>query len=201
MSNFFFNTLWPGLKVWCVLYISDYALTITCARLYRAGVSEKLALEGSYEITPYFQRDIDSLRLVSPRFLAMLVWGAVMLTGFWLLARHSWSGLYNFGLGSMVLVQLAIHVRHLRNLVLFRAIINTDGVRGRIEYSRPLMLRMSACELLTFSGLFFLLFVFTQHWFMLGGATACLSTALKHRRLTRRLASSTTSRELESVAQ
>jgi hypothetical protein len=98
----------------------------------------------------------------------------------------------------MVLVQLAIHVRHLRNLVLFRAIINTDGVRGRIEYSRPLMHRMSACELLTFSCLFFLLFVFTQHWFMLGGATACLSTALKHRRLMRRLASSTISRELES---
>jgi hypothetical protein len=187
------------LTVWSVLYVSDYVLTITCARLYRAGVNEKLVLEGSYEITPYFQRDIDSLRLVSPRFLAMLVLGAGMLSVIWLLARRSLPGLYNFSLGSMVLVQLTVHVRHIRNLFLFRAIINTDGVRGRIEYSRPLMLRMSAFELLTFSGLFSLLFVFTQDWFMLGGATLCLSTAVKHRRLARGLPSSTTRRELESA--
>jgi hypothetical protein len=196
MSNLFFNALWPGLTVWSALYISDYALTIKCARLYRAGASEKLVLEGSYEITPYFQRDIDSLRLVSPRFWAMLLWGAVMLTGLWLLARHSFQGLYSFGLGSMILIQLAVHVRHLRNLFLFRAMINTNGVRGRIEYSRPLMLRMSACELFAFSALFFLLFVFTQHWFVLGGAAGCLRTALKHLRLAR---STAKRQELESV--
>ncbi len=111
MSNFFFNTLWPGLTVWSVLFISDYVLTITCARLHRAGVSEKLVLEGSYEITPYYQRDIDSLRLVSPRFLAMLLLGAVMLTAVWLLAGQSLPGLYNFALGSMILVQLTVHTR------------------------------------------------------------------------------------------
>jgi hypothetical protein len=74
--------------------------------------------------------------------------------------------------------------------------INTDGVRGRIEYSRPLMLRMSACELFAFSALFFLLFVFIQHWFMFGGAAGCLRTALKHLRLAR---STATRQELESV--
>jgi len=109
LSNFFFNTLWPGLTVWSVLFIADYVLTITRARLYRAGVSGKLVLEGSYEITPYFQRDIDSLRLVSPCFLAMLLLGAAMLTAVWLLAGQSLPGLYNFALGSMILVQLTAH--------------------------------------------------------------------------------------------
>ncbi len=111
LSSFFFNTLWPGLAAWSVLFISDYVLTIMFARLYRAGVSEKLVLEGSYEITPYSQRDIDSLRLVSPRFLAMLLLGAVMLTAVWLLAGQSLPGLYNFTLGSMIPVQLTVHTR------------------------------------------------------------------------------------------
>lgn len=73
MSNFFLTSLWPGLLVWILLYVSDYTLTITCARLYRNGVNEKLVFEGSYEITPYFQKDIDTLRLASPRFLLILV--------------------------------------------------------------------------------------------------------------------------------
>ncbi len=191
MPNFFLNSLWPGLTVWSLLYLSDYALTVKCARLYRNGANEKFVFEGSYEITPFFQKDIDSLRLISPRFLGMLLWGVVLLTVVWLLAAQSFPQLYYFALGSMILIQLAVHTRHLRNLFLFRAIIKTDQIRGRIEYSRLLLLRTSAAELLSFSGLFFLLFVFTQDWFMLGGATSCLSTAAKHRRLVRKLSPGT----------
>lgn len=190
MPNLFLDSLWPGLAVWSVLYISDYALTLSCARLYRAGASEKIFLEGSYEITPFYQRDIDSLRLVSPRFLAILLLTAVTLGVIWWLAMQSSPELYYFALGAMVLTQLAVHTRHLRNFALFRAIIGTDAVRGRIEYSRPLMLRMSSIEFLTFSGLLLLLFVFTQNVFILGGATACLSIAAKHWRLARKHVSS-----------
>jgi hypothetical protein len=193
LSNFFLNNLWPGLTVWSLLYVSDYALTLKCARLYRSGVSEKFVFEGSYEITPFFQRDIDSLKSISPRFLGMLLWGAVLLTAVWLLAKQLVPQLYYFALGSMILIQLAIHTRHLRSLFLFRSIINTDQVRGRIEYSRHLLLQMSATELFTFSGLFLLLFVFTQDWFVFGGAASCLSTAMKHRRLMHRLASNAVS--------
>jgi hypothetical protein len=61
-----FATPWPGLFVWVVLFISDYTMTLICARMYQAGAKEKLVIEGSYEITPYFQKDIDSLKVVSP---------------------------------------------------------------------------------------------------------------------------------------
>src|SRR5258708_24418110 len=47
--------------LWGLLYVSDYALTITCARLY--GRQKTIVFEGSYEITPFFQRDINSLRV------------------------------------------------------------------------------------------------------------------------------------------
>jgi hypothetical protein len=159
-------------------------------------VNEKLVFEGSFELTPYFQRDIDSLRPISPRFLAMLLLGAALLTVEWLLARQSLPEMYAFLLGAMVLTQLTIHIRHLRNLVLFRSTANTNALRGRVEYSRLLLLRMSSAELLTFSGLFFLLFVFTQNWLMLGGMAGCFFTALKHQRLARKLPKIAANQEL-----
>lgn len=199
MSNWLVSSLWPGLTVWCALFVSDYALTITCARLYLSGANNKIVIEGSYEITPYFQKDIDSLRLISPRFLFALFWIAGLITIMWLLTRQSQPEPYDFILGVLILTQLTIHVRHLRNLFLFRAILNTDWVRGRIEYSRQLSLRASAAELLTFSGMFFLLFAFTFSWFILGGATGCLSMAIKHRRLASKIPASKATQELKAA--
>ena len=192
LPNPFLNSLWPGIVAWSILYISDYSLTIICARLRRAGANEKIVVEGSYELTPYFQRDIDSLKLISPRFLVALVWSMFLLALVWALATsQSLPELYYFVLGSMILLELAIHVRHFRNLFLFWAISHTDEIRGRIEYSRPLAYRMSSYDLLAFSGLFLLLFVFTQGWFVLGGAAGCLSTAVKHRKLAQKRPAST----------
>jgi hypothetical protein len=182
MPDFFFHSLWPGLAFWSLLYISDYALTVTCARLYRAGACEKFVFEGSYELTPFFQRDIDSLRAISPRFLAMWLLSGLFLSAIWLLAAQSLRQMYAFGLGALVLVQLTIHIRHLRNFSTFRSVNRSDCVRGRIEYSRPFLLQQSSIELFCFSALYAILFVFTQSWFVLGGAASCLSTAIKHRR-------------------
>ena len=185
--------LWPGLFAWGVLYVSDYAFTLTCARLYRAGVSNKIALEGSFELNPYFQADIDSLKKVSPRFIFALVLGWVWLSGIYWITREPQLGVYEVALGAMILSELAIHIRHMRNLFLFREIANSDTVRGRIEYSRPLVLRMSSVELCGFAGAFALIFVFSQSLFTLGGAMGCLAMAWKHRRLARHPVSIATS--------
>jgi hypothetical protein len=187
LPDIFFNNLWPGMVAWSILYVSDYALTITCAHLYRAGANEKIVFEGSYEITPYFQNDINSLRLISPRFLAMLLLSTSLLVLMWVLTRQSQPQFYQFVLGSMILLELTIHVRHLRNFFLFRSINYTDAVRGRIEYSRALMLRMSSLECFVFSGLYLVLFMFTQSWFILGGVAGLFSLAVKHRRLAAKL--------------
>jgi hypothetical protein len=188
-TNLFLNDPWFGVGIWVLVYVSDYSLTLTCARLYQGGVKEKIAFEGSYEITPYFQGDIDSLRKLSPRFVAALVWSAGLLALIWWVSVQSQPQLYRFVFGAMILSQAAIHIRHIRNLLLFRAIVSSCAVRGRIEYSRPLILRMSSVELLSFAGLFLLLFVLTQEWFILGGAVSCLVTALKHFRLARKAVS------------
>jgi hypothetical protein len=171
---------------WTLLYISDYALTRACARLYRR--QQTVIFEGSYEITPFFQRDIDSLRIVSPRFVFVLLLTLGVLGFLWILNESSPAPeLYQFMLGVLIAVQLAIHMRHLRNLVLFRSINNTDLILGRIEYSRMVILRASSWECFAFSGFFLVLFLFTGSWFILGGVVGCISLGVKHRKLAGRL--------------
>ena len=125
--------------------------------------------EGSFELNPVFQREVDALQWISLRFLLALVLTNVLLAALWLLNAQSSTELYSFLLGALISVQLAIHVRHLRNLYLFHAMRNADVVRGRIEYSRPVILRLSAVEFLAFSGLYALLFLFTRSWFVMVG--------------------------------
>lgn len=63
MSHFFLQSLWSTLVLWGVLYISDYALTVTCARLYRGGVNRNIVFEGSFELNPVFQKDMVGVEL------------------------------------------------------------------------------------------------------------------------------------------
>jgi len=168
--------------LWGLLYVSDYALTITCARLYRR--QETIVFEGSYEVTPFYQLDINSLRVVSPRFVFVLLLTLAALGFLWILNESSPAPeLWQFVLGALIGTQLAVHMRHFRNLALFRAINHADWVRGRIEYGRAGMLRGSSWECFAFSGSFLVLFPFTGSWFILGGAVGCLSLGVKHRRL------------------
>ena len=176
--------LWLGLIIWVALFISDYSFTIACARLYRRGVKEKIVFEGSFELTPYYQKDIDSLKKFSPRFLLALVLAVTVLSILWFLATLvEMPELYSLALGALVLLQLAVHKRHLQNFFLFRAILKSDLVRGRIEYPRSLILRQSSLELCVFSAMFALIALFTWSLFILGGALGCASAAVKHWRL------------------
>ena len=89
------------MAIWSLLYISDYALTIKCARLY--GRQEKVVFEGSYEITPFFQRDINSLRVVSPRFVFALLLTLGFLGFLWLLNESSPAPeLWQLALGALI---------------------------------------------------------------------------------------------------
>jgi hypothetical protein len=86
--------------------------------------------EPGYEINPFYQRDIDALRAWSPRFLTMLTVNVLFLWTVW-----SWSisdfdsGLYLIVLGSLLLTELVVHIRHVRNWFLFRTIIRLGGIR------------------------------------------------------------------------
>lgn len=187
MRNFFLGSPWTGLVAWVLIYTSDFALTIISARLYyRHNVSSKLVFEGSFELNPLFERDVNSLKFVSPRFLLMLALSSTLIVVDWAVTVPDLANIYAFVLGGFICLELAIHVRHLTNLYLFASRSSTEQLRGQIEYARPLMLRMSSVQILCFATLFSVLFVFTGSWFAAGGAFVCFSVSAKNWRLARR---------------
>ena len=184
MLDLLIDTWWAGPLLWACVYVSDYYLTLACARLYRA--QDKVVFEGSYEITPYFQADVDALRAVSPRFVLALVFNMAVLLFLRGIAGPG-SGLvgaYQFVLGGLLLSQATVHKRHLSNWYLFSRGI--AAVKGRLEYPRGILLRSSAFELLLFAALYAGIFVMTMSLFVLGGSITCAVLSLKHYRLARR---------------
>jgi len=181
---------WFGLGLWLLSYLADYYLTLYSARLYRQGAQDYVAFEGSLELTPYYQNDIDRLRRVSPRFLLALVWSVLLLELIWYLSMIvlKLPAAFEFVLGGLVLREAAVLMRHARNIALFRAARRGAGglgLSGKIIYARRFSLRQSAVELWTYAALFALLAALTASWLLAGGAFACALTGFQHGRRSR----------------
>lgn len=180
------NTLidnpWLALAAWLIAYVADYYLTLYAARLYRAGAMEHFAFEGSYELTPYYQADIDALRRLSPRFILALLLSVLAIELIWYLSLDvlGLAAPFEFVMGALLLREAAVLLRHARNLALFRAARAGQGVQGQVRYARWLSLRLSAAELFSFAVFLALLAPVTASWFVAGGAFACAVTGAQH---------------------
>jgi len=165
-----------------LIYLSDYYLTIYSAHLYQTHLKNYIIFEGSFELTPYFQEDVNLLRRASPRFLALWILSLILLFLMWFLAVRILGGPWIFSLifGSLFLREVAVHMRHLRNLVLSLFTRAAGGLTGQIKYSRWLILKLSAVELFSFSGLFLVISLLLASWLFLGGAVSCLFTGWQH---------------------
>lgn len=190
MIDVLYVSPWPGMFLWAALFVSDMNLTITCARMYRNGVREHMVFEGSFELTPLYQGDVDAQRRFSPRFLAVLALMCVLLGLLWTVTVGA--GIvpivYEAMLGMVLLLQLTIHVRHLRNYFLFRSILAGGAVSGRLEYARPVILANSATELFCFAVLYAIVAIVTANLFVAGGALACALVGAKHTQWSREAA-------------
>jgi hypothetical protein len=183
-----FQKLWIILPVWLVLYLSDYCLTILGARYYKAGGREHIVFEGSYELTPQFQADIDSLRMFSPRFMLAVFISSAIIVLLWFASRQSRNALlfFQFLCGGLVLHEVPILVRHARNILLFWFANKHRGISGQIRYERWLAYRLSAVELFSFAGVFLVVFLFTGSVSFLGGSILTANTGWRDLRMSRK---------------
>lgn len=173
---------WYALLAWTAVAVSDYVFTLYGARLYHTALKAYVVFQGSYELTPEFQADIDAQRRWSPRFVrAVLLTNAAAL-GIWVITVQllEMPAVFAFVMGGLILRSLGIHVRHIRNVALARFIRAGDGAWGKIEYARWITLRLSAVELLTLAGLFGLIAVVGGGWAFFGGAAFELIAGLQH---------------------
>lgn len=177
LLNLFLNNVWLAIGLWTILYLMDYLLTLKAARMYYAGANKHFAFAGGYELNPVFKEDIAGLRRFSPRFWLLLFLVAGLLL---IIYAINFPEAFAFAWGMLVCIQIAIHLRHIRNLMVFHYARDSRGMSGRIEYQHWLSLRLSSVELFSFPLLFLFLFLFSGSFFMLGGAVGCLSLALRH---------------------
>jgi hypothetical protein len=180
---------WPGVLLWIILYISDYYLTIYAARGFRE--IGHFQFEGSFELTPLYQKDIDALNPVSRRHILLLALTSILIVLIWWFTQRlltfPWTYLlYLLYLGMFLLLEVGVHLRHLRNLSLIREIRRDGGVEGEIRYRKWFSYRISAAEFHVYAVLFFLFAVLAYSPFFLGGALTCLATGVKHTRLANR---------------
>ena len=176
----------PGVILWIILYISDYALTIYSARGFREV--GHFQFEGSFELTPQFQKDINALKPVSKRHVVLLVLYSLLIVLIWWFTKHllffPWT--YLLYLGMFLLLEVAVHLRHLRNISLIREIRKNGGVEGQISYKKWFSYRISASEFYLYSAVFLIFALLTYSPFFLGGAIMCFGTGFKHNRLAKK---------------
>jgi len=182
IAKFLIENVWVIAILWAAIYVSDYYTTIYAARLYRMGANRHVLFQGSIELTPVFQDDVDKLRKVSRKFLLRLALTTALLIVVWFLGRLELGTdiVFLFFIGSFFLLEAVVHIRHIRNIFLFRHARGSHNVRGSIEYSRWVILRQSGMELFVFTIFFLLISVISSSWFFLGGAFGCLATGRKH---------------------
>jgi hypothetical protein len=178
---------WYGVVFWIILYISDYYLTFYSARGFREN--GHFQFEGSFELTPQYQDDINNLRPVSKLHLTLLVVYSVIILIVWWITRLSiyleWS--YPLYLGMFLLLEVAVHMRHFRNIILIRELRkNPGGLDGQITYKKWFSYRISSQELYLFATLFLIIAILTYSLFFVGGAIMCYGTGFKHARLSKK---------------
>lgn len=182
------GNLWFAILFWMLLYVSDYILTIVGARLRAARSRHRVATEGSYELNTYFVSDVDKQRLVSVRFLFALTWSTLLIALIWFLSHADRSLLVFFELafGGVILLELTIHMRHVRNIFSFHRQTHAGEMDGGVRFSRRYVYWVSALDLVLFASLYLILYLLIGRVFFVGGALSCGVLAIRHRLRMRR---------------
>ena len=179
MERLLLEHWWLGAALWAVSYTTDYYLTVWGAVL-RARCDPASDGRHSYELTPQYRADIDARRLVSRRFLVALGTGVGLILLYAQIARLvAWLPLYLLTIGLLLLVEVPIIIRHVRNIALFRYALAHGGWKNP-DVTLGAMLWASGAELLAFAAVFFLAAAVTGSWLALGGAVRCLLVGLQH---------------------
>jgi hypothetical protein len=190
----------PGMILWIFLYISDYYLTLYSAKGFRE--IGHIHFEKSFELTPQYQKDIDGLVKVSRRHIALLVvYTLVLLLLWWIFADLLYAGwIYSIYLGMSILMEVAVHLRHLRNVFMIRLVRAHGGIDGEVTYRQWFSYRVSANEMYLIALLYLFVAIITFSLFFLGGALMCFGLGVRHNYYAKKAIKALQNPELEKNA-
>ena len=152
MESYVLNHPWIPTLAWCVLYVGDYYLTILGAKLCRKQTISEV--EGSYEMTPAYQADVDSLTLFSPTlFRNLLIYAVVLLAAGTYLVALELPAAYGVLVGYVVFIEFGIYARHIGNITFYGRLAGPEpGARGHIVWTNRGLYLHSSVQLACWSG-------------------------------------------------
>ena len=189
MESWLIASPYPGMILWFILYTSDYYMTLATARGYKEmGV---FLYEKSFELTPQYQKDIDGQVRFSRLHITFLVGYTLVILLFWFLCLRlsSVPWLYSFLLGALLLLEVVVHLRHLRNWYQLRIYRREGGVSGQVTFAQRFSYLNSAFDFYIHAVLFGLYGILTFSTFFFGGTLICMVNGLRHSRYANRASS------------
>ena len=159
-------------------FVVDWTLTHVGARA-STRVRDRWAIEGSYELNPTWQNEVDAGQRFSWRMVgAGVALAAVLLVMRWVVEQGELDpALVAFAAGAVLLIQAPILIAHAQNLQMFRDLADPTAITGSVTFSRWLTLRQAAWHLVRFAVLWLALWAVSQQAFFLGGVLSCLTFA------------------------
>ncbi len=174
------QNIWIILLLWSFIYLGDYFLTIYSAKKFREQLADHYEFERSFELNPTFENDVNSLRLISPRHIIFWVLTSFLFYLLWWITNLSnIRQLFYFIFGALFLLEIAIHLRHLRNIAIIKSYAE-GAIFGQIKYSYWFGLKLSAWELFGFFIFYGFIAFVESSWFFVGGSLGCLILSIKH---------------------
>jgi hypothetical protein len=177
------DNVWIAIALAVMSYAVGYYLALYEAHLYYTGAKNYISLEGFGELAPALEEAASRGLHVTTRFLVEVVVLTLAVFALWTVCFQEIKrpDLFYFLIGGLVLLEAAVSMRYLRNVVIFRYAREGEGIRGKIEYSRRLVHTLSFLELYGFAALYVLMFMVSGGWFFLGGALACFVSGRRRR--------------------
>jgi hypothetical protein len=87
--------------------------------------------------------------------------------------------MYSVLIGSLILLEVVVHLRHLRNWYQLRVYWREGGLSGQITFAERFSYRLSAFDFFIHAFLFGLYYLLTYSPFFLGGAFICLVNGIR----------------------
>ena len=176
-----FNDLPAALVLWVIVYLCDYFLTIHGNSLRLKYAKDHIGMDGSYELNPYYQKDIDTNNRLSRRFILMLVLFIVWLILMWYCANIlKVPEVFSAATGYLILMELPILERHIQNISQFNAMKTPGAVVGYITYARWIQLALVGHIFGYWLIAYLLLFLLTGSWLFIGGSVAMLGLVIRY---------------------
>jgi hypothetical protein len=183
VTAFQFDNFWLAVVLWLLIYPCDYYLTLIGNRLWMKYGQAHIEFEGSYELNAYYQKDVDALRRFSPRFVVQWLFWPVWLALFWWASDSLKApGLFTAAVGYLLLLELTIMARHVRNIALFNLMKESQGIDGHLKYAEWVSVNLLAREYAYWALLFFILFCLSGSWLFVGGMLSGLSMFIRYSR-------------------